>query len=353
MSTRNALIPVALFILLWTPSVLAQEEFQTPDDGRVDLATDKGLQFLADTQLPDGSWPTNCGPSTGIASVAVLAFMAKGNVPGQGPYGETLNRGIRFVLSQTQPTGVLCAKGVKSAPMYNHGMSTLMLAEALGMCDADLASEIRPVLSRAVKLILKAQGMQKRDPAHLGGWRYDPSSSDSDISCTGWQLLSLRAARECGADVPKEAIDAAVDYVKRSAASGGGFHYQATDTWGSNRARAGTGILSLEICSRHQEPEALAAAKFLVEHPPRWDPELHDFFYYSAYYCSQAMFQMGARYWDIERPRLEAILLSVQRPDGSWPMCDAGEQLGGPTYYTSMAVLTLSVKYHYLPIYQR
>ena len=352
MSTRTALILVGLFSLLWTPSVLAQEEPQTPDDGRVDLATDKGLQFLAATQLPDGSWPTNCGPSTGITSVAVLAFMAKGNVPGQGPYGETLNRGIRFVLSQAQPTGVLCAKNAQSAAMYNHGMSTLMLSESLGMCDADLASEIRPILSRAVKLTLKAQGIQKNNPAHVGGWRYDPASADSDLSCTGWQLLSLRAARECGADVPKEAIDAAVDYIKRSA-GGGGFRYQATDTWGSSRSLSGTGILSLEICSRHQEPEALTAGNFLVEHPPLWDPAEGRFFYYSAYYCSQAMFQLGSRYWDIERPRLEAILISVQRPDGSWPICDNVEQLGGPTYYTSMAVLTLSVKYHYLPIYQR
>ena len=354
---------VALTLALLLPVALvarAQELPATPDEGRVDLATDKGLQYLAATQLPDGSWPlTGLGPSTGVTSVAVLAFMAKGNIPGQGPYGETVNRGIRYILSQAMDSGLIVARGGTSGPMYNHGMSTLMLSQALGMCDQDLAAQIRPVLSRGIALTLKSQALPRKDPQHTGGWRYNPSSDDADISCTGWQLLSLRAAKDCGADVPKAAIDAAVEYIKRSASPGGGFSYQAGTTVAayarSNRARAGTGIVSLEICSRHLEPEAVAAANYLVDHAPQFpaNDEANLAFYYAAYYCSQAMFQMGDRYWQIERPRMEALLLSIQRPDGSWPSADWTDQGAGPVYCTAMSILSLSVKYHYLPIYQR
>jgi len=352
MALRSLCLTTLLFLTLCAAPLCAQDAARTDDDGRVDLATDKGLLFLAGTQLPDGSWPTECGRSPGITAVAVLAFMAKGHVPGQGPYGENIERGIRYVLSEAQDNGLLAARSSKGGPMYNHGMSTLMLSQAIGMCDDELSARVRPVLVNAIKLTLQAQQIEKREAAQKGGWRYDPRSNDSDISCTGWQLLSLRAAKNCGADVPKAAIDDAVEYVKRSAVKGGGFAYQP-GSGGSNRARAATGILSLEICSRHEEPEALAAADFLLANPPKWDPKQHDFFYYSAYYCSQAMFQMGGRYWEIERPRMEALLLSVQNPDGSWPPADEGEKLGGPAYYTAMAVLSLSVKYHYLPIFQR
>ena len=52
--------------------------------------------------------------------------------------------------------------------------------------------------------------------------------------------------------------------------------------------------------------------------------------------------------------KLNAILLPKQRQNGSWEPGSGGqEQAAGSVYSTSLAVLMLSVKYHYLPIYQR
>jgi hypothetical protein len=87
-----------------------------------------------------------------------------------------------------------------------------------------------------------------------------------------------------------------------------------------------------------------------MRNPPKWPEE---FFYYGVYYCSQGMFQMGDKYWEFYRPRLEARLLALQQDDGSWPMPTGGESRGGIAYSTAMSVLALSVNYHYLPIYQR
>ena len=69
-----------------------------------------------------------------------------------------------------------------------------------------------------MKLIVKSQNKE-------GGWRYLPKPGDADLSVTVTQLMALAAARDAGVDVPKEAIDRAIDYVKKSQNSDGGFRY--------------------------------------------------------------------------------------------------------------------------------
>jgi len=324
---------------------------QAEDDKRVDRATDKALEYLARMQRPDGSWPGKTyNKNSAIAGLAVMAFMAKGHIPGEGRYGEHINRGIDYVLGTSDAkTGYLVATGSAShGGMYSHGICTLMLAEAVGMTNGEREKKIRVALEKAVTLILDAQKIKRNNRRQQGGWRYNNRSKDSDISVTGWQLLSLRAAKNAGADVPVTAITDAVRYVKNSAAKGGGFAYQPGG--GPNRSRTGVGILCLEICGQHHAPESVAAAEYLMRTPPRWPDE---WFYYAVYYGSQGMFQMGGRYWAFYQPRLEALLLSLQEDDGSWPNDKGGEARAGNIYSTSMAVLALSVKYHYLPIYQR
>ena len=105
------------------------------------------------------------------------------------------------------------------------------------MADVEYSDELRERLARAVALIIQAQRVGKNE-RHKGGWRYHTYSTDSDISCTGWQLMSLRAAKNCGCDVPVSAIREAVGYIRICESRGGGFGYQA---YGSpNVARSGT-----------------------------------------------------------------------------------------------------------------
>jgi len=47
------------------------------------------------------------------------------------------------------------------------------------------------------------------------------------------------------------------------------------------------------------------------------------------------------------------MLLEKQSADGSWLAENGSEREQGAVYSTSMSVLSLSVKYHYLPIYQK
>lgn len=348
----NARARAALLALLVVPiSTLRAQDLPAPRAASpaADMAVKRGLEHLKRSQKSDGAWESGgFGRATSVTSLAVMAFLATGHVPGEpGPYREVVERGIRYVLSHQRDDGMLVSNA-SHGPMYCHGISTLMLAEVVGMStDGALADQARASLTKAVKLILMSQNLAK-GPEHAGGWRYQPTSRDSDISVSGWQLMALRAAKSAGLSVPSENIDRAVAYLKKCAAPGGGFAYQPGQ--GPNNPRTGTGVLALEICGEHLTPEAVAGAEYLVKNPPHWSSA---YFFYEVYYCSQAMFQLGDKYFLNYYPKLVQILLDHQEKDGSWLSGDGNDRSGGRNYCTATAILALAVEYRYLPIYQR
>ncbi len=351
-SRRVLLLSVGLALLAHVPARgqdLPDLTKLPPINPKAEAAIKKALDFLKTKQRPDGAWEASFGEATSISSLAVMSYLACGHEPGTpGPYRETIEKGIRFVLKSQKPNGLLVAR-TANGPMYCHGISTLMLAEVVGMTtDPALASECRAALVKAVELILKAQDI-KKDANQTGGWRYQPTSADSDISVTGWQIMALCAAKSVGCAVPAENIDRAVAFLKRCAVkNGGGFAYQPGGA--PNNSRTGVGMLALELCGTHHTPEALAGSEYLRKHPPKWAEQ---YFFYEVYYVPQALFQVGDEAFRDYYPRLVLILLEHQDADGSWLSGDGNDRTGGHNYCTAMAVLALAVEYRYLPIYQR
>jgi hypothetical protein len=330
--------------LLANSSTLRADE----ETDKVDNSIARALDFIKSEQLPNGGWRADAhGESSGITSLAIMAFMAAGHTPGEGPYGETINKGIRWVLDHQEPNGMLIAKR-SHGPMYDHGIATLMLAECYGMVSKDDAPQVKKALEKAIRLILESQVVNK-DRRHEGGWRYQVDSRDSDLSVTGWQVLALRAAKDIGCDVPAEAIDAAVDYVRNCATPDNkGFGYQPGS--GATPTLTGTGITCLEVCGKHESREATGGAKALLENQLRHDSQ---YFYYGVYYTGVGMFKMGGDYADKMHARLCNLLIETQDPAGSWSPRHGGEREAGKVYATSMSVLGLAIEYRYLPIYQR
>src|SRR5207244_1364994 len=239
----------------------------------------------------------------------IMAFLSAGHVPGEGKYGDTVARGVDWVLQQQHANGLIAPGGHQE--MYHHGICTLMLAEVAGMTDGKQADEIRRKLVKAVQVILIAQ---RTSGQHRGGWRYTVAGNDGDISVTGWQIMALRAAKNLGCDVPAEVIDNAVKFIKSCQdKNSGGFCY----TPGGNLTVpcTGTSILALELCGKetHRSPEVLQAGAFLIKEQnlPRWGGTA--FFFYSLYYCSQATFQLGGNYREVFRPKLYDVLLRNQK----------------------------------------
>ncbi len=318
---------------------------------RVERSVNRGLDYLAATLNDDGSYPENHGRTTAIPSLAGMAFLSAGHLPGEGRHGDAINRMIDYVLGQAgeakigSQTYSAYYGSAHNGRMYAHAIATLFLSEVSGMVDPERQQRIDEQLPDAIRLLLDAQAVQK-DRNHAGGWRYQPHSTDSDMSCSGWALMALRSARLNGAPVPDAAIERAVAYVKgKHDPNQGSFGYQ--DGRSNAITLTGAGILCLELCGRHAEPESLRAVEYLR----RSFRELtnHQRRLYGLYYTSQGLFQIGGDVWLDFQNWMYNTWIARQREDGSW---SHGEENSVP-YQTALCVLAFTVPYRQLPIYQR
>ena len=236
-----------------------------------------------------------------------------------------------------------------------------MLTEMLGMGTSDEQDKLlHERCQKAIDLILSSQ-KEKKSVHQQGGWRYTPNSHDSDLSATVWQLMALRSAKNDGMQVPASSIRDAVDYLKRSYSSPlnrdglpntdkpGGFCYQPGRRRGTYTMTA-AGLLAMQVCGEYESPLVEGAADWLLARPPKWKER---FCMYGTYYYAQGMYQKGGKHAETAAKLVQKMLLEKQQGDGSWQAANGEEKNAGRVYATSLAVLSLSVKYHYLPIYQK
>ena len=346
--TRNPIVTVILMAgLLLTTSVPIQAQepalpsLVSPEDTFVELTPEseaaiaRGLQYLRDTQNPNGSWNSHYGENMGITALALMAFIATGHVPGQGEYADTLDRGLDFVMAHAMPSGLIHNRqGASHGPMYEHGLATLLLAEVYGMTERE---GLARAIQAAVRVIVHAQNEE-------GGWRYQPRVQDADVSVTVMQIVALRAAKNVGFMVPEETIHRAMEYVRSCAHSSGGFTYQSHGTT-PGYARTGAGVCSLQVGGDYYSDEVERGLDYLMANIGR-DSEEH--YYYGMYYAAQAVYQAkDERRWEEWFPVVRDQMLLRQIENGSWVSDE------GAVYGTSMALLVLAVPYRYLPIYQR
>jgi len=323
-------------------------------------AVRRGLEFLSKEQNPDGSWHadvgfklrngyevttpvseqrTSGGGHVGVSALACMSFMAGGNLPGRGRYGEQIERGLEYVLRCVKEDGYITDNGTR---MYSHAFATLFLAEIYGMTHR---KDVRQKLQMAIDLIVKSQN-------ELGSWRYLPFAPDSDMSITVCQIMALRAARNIGIRVPRSTVDRAVEYVRKSAYTSGrhsgGFMYQRRFDRRTSFALTAAGITTLHNAGVYSDELIEDGLEYLMQEFDNVSrfPD-HYFYFYGHYYAVQAMYTAGQRYWEWYWPRIQSELIRSQRPDGSWRNNVA------PALGAAIATLILQIPNQYLPIFQR
>lgn len=340
-------------------------------------AVERGLAWLAATQERDGSeagsWIAKIGYKlnigyeftasdkghVGVTSLACMAFLAGGHLPGRGAYGQNVEDGLKFVLSSVQADGYVTHAGSR---MYSHAFATLFLAEVYGMTHS---SDIKGKLQLAVDFIVNSQNAQ-------GGWRYEPYAVESDMSIVVCQVMALRAARNIGIRVPKSVIDRAAKYVVDSAVTQeslaryypgafnyrnevGSFHYQKQDGSRSSFPLTAAGVAALYGAGVYSDQSIDDGIRYLRGNLQLFNEREgrgrkgHYFFWYGHYYGVQAMYTAGAENWESYFTIVRDELLRMQDSDGSWPNHDGP----GPPFSTAMAVLILEIPFRFLPIFQR
>lgn len=341
--------------------------------GRVERSVDAGLEWLASQQAEDGSFPSNPVGQPAVTSLAVMAFLSRGHLPGDGRYGRQLDRAIDFVLEQQSRRGYFSLLQVAPPSahlrppqtlLYNHCIAGLMLGEVYGMTSGERSRRIEEALAKALVFSRSVQTRKKQHPDEVGGWRYaypDSPDANSDLSVTGWALMFYRSARNAEFEVPKQYFDEGLDFVERCFVADpadreeGIFGYRPTTVQRDARpslANSGSAILTLILGGRHESERVRTGIDWFVT---REFPAAHKtaYFYLACYYSSQAMAQVGGTTWNRLYPQIVERLVGEQTANGSWPPGRGSEISFGSCYSTSLAILALTPPYQLLPIYQR
>lgn len=330
-------------------------------------AVDRGLGWLVTRQQPGGGWLGDVGHKqgdsylvfhttreqvgagtahVGVSALAGLAFLAAGHLPDRGEHGATVRRALDYVLARTEENGFVTDSGTR---MYSHAFATLFLAQALGTVRDE---RLKAALERAVHLIVDCQNAQ-------GAWRYNAFTQDADLSVTVCQLQGLRAARNVGIRVPRETIDLAVDYVRRSRIPRGydknlfSYKIRGRGAYEKNREYAvnAAALTSLFSAGVHDPELYEPVLEFLTDEYPRLAAAYSDhyFYWYGNFYACQAFFQAGGEPFRRWFERASRDLLALQGTDGRW-INSVGP---GDEFSTAVACLILSIPQQYLPIFQR
>ena len=345
---------------------------------QVDNSVKRGLAWLISQQNKDGAFETIELGQPGVTSFCLMAFLAQGESPADGKYQQQLAAAVGFIADQQKRNGLIATaapnttriprvvqKAVGSSSVYNHAISALALCEVYGQCKPEQAERLTPVIEKAIAATLE---MQRWGPKHIqdvGGWRYldlRNRDEDSDLSIAGWHLTFLRSAKNAGFEVPDESIDAAVKYVENCFNKKRQVHaYIGRRRDACTRAMAGAGVLAMAHAGKYGSKETLASGEWILKH------DFHDYnddtpiygavqseeqYHYACLLCTQAMFQLGGKFWEQFFPPLVDTLLANQQPNGAWPPETAEPQFGN-CYSTSLCVLSLSVPNQILPIFQR
>jgi len=307
-----------------------------------EAAVVKALEWLTRRQDADGSWGPNPIPLTGLG---LLTFLAHGETTASEPYGTTVEKAIRYLVSRQGPDGRFGATDTQAGP-YVHGIAAYAISEAYGLTRIPAR---KPVMEKATQVIL--DGQQAR-----GGWDYKYGKGGRrDTSVAGWQIQALKSAYIAGAENPglKEALEkAAADLKAVQNPETGRFGY--TERAGGSDGCTGIGVLCLQLLGQGGEESVKKGLQALRDTGLSWAAQEHEEGWplYEWYYITQAKFHQGGQAWAGWNSAFARLYIKQQNEDGSWDPPARAEQSQGPVYSTTLAALTLQVYYRFLPTYK-
>ena len=327
----------------------------------------KGLNWLKEMQDSDGGWGLKDeGKIYGrgylhrdaMTGMAILSYLGHCELQDSPEFGPAVKKGIDF-LSSTPPDklAVYSESGKFNGlngnsthgGAYSHAIRTYALCEAYTMTKIP---KLKEFAQRASKVIIDGQHPN-------GGWAYKYGLGEGahvDLSVTGWCVQALKAAALTGISNIEgldEAMDKAVDYVKKSQDSSGRFQYLLSGHGGHSirGSLTGTGVLCLQIWKNAKSKEAEHGLEYIIANRLEEDWDKVDIYewYYHAQACFQSTGVMSSRYWRAWNKSFQRVVVGAQKEDGHWSY---GLHFHGDTdiYCTTLSVLMLEVYYRFAPM---
>ncbi|MDP6467249.1 MAG: hypothetical protein QF918_05900 [Pirellulaceae bacterium] len=331
---------------------------QRRDASSIDLDPQNvsALQWLAEHQLPDGSWNfdhrtgpcggrcdgagTATGATNAATAMALLPFLSLGQSHQRGEYQQTVGRGVAYLVSKAKHDKNGTSFHERQGTMYSHGLATIVLCEAYGLTGD---KQLKDVCQSALGFIDYAQ-----DPVG-GGWRYSPRQP-GDTSVSGWHVSALKSGQLAGLTVPdKTLIGASRFFDSVQSDAGAKFGYT---TPGARRSTTAIGLMSRIHLGGKRDHEAWQRG---IDYIQKIGPSPSDLYF--NFHATQAISQHGGEPWTKWQKSVGDLLHKTQAIDGhatgSWHTGnDHSTSRGGRLYCTSLATLILAIHHRKLGISQ-
>lgn len=315
---------------------------RSPEVRRV---TERGLEWLANTQSRLGHWTANDGRyAAAMTALAGTALLCEGSTTTQGRYAPQIRRAVDYLTSHSRPNGLIGDPARDDRYTYGHGFSMLFLSQILGEEeDAVRREELVDVLTRAVVFTGRAQ-------TEAGGWGYVSAKDGHGFdegSTTITQVQGLRGCRNAGIPVPSEIIDRAVEYIRKCTLPDGGVQYNSRGG-GGRPAITAAAVACLFNAGDYDDEYVPKLMDYCEKNLGNISSRGFGHWHYAHYYYSQVLYREGGEKWGDYFDEIAARLVSEAGADGSW-----NQGYIGPVYTTAMNLTILQLDSAALPIYQR
>ena len=326
----------------------------------------KSLRWLKKQQNKDGSWggaPHNY--KCAMTGMALLSYLAHCETPLSEEFGETVLKGISFLVDQGMKNPVLSLVPQRNEVSYDHAVATYALCEAYTFCkqmDIPSISNLEKVVIKAVDKIVDNQNTD-------GGWAYNyntKAGAHTDLSVTGWNVQALKAAEHGGIRPSKGEIRTvlrkAAAYCRKCGKPDGLFTYmqEGREDAAARPSLVGVGVLSLQMCGNGSDSAARKGLDWIKNNVKtlQWGQgsgtENVKSNLYMHYYCVQAAMNRGGDVWTSYNKAFRDAVLSGQNADGSFRKNDVGYVSGMSNkseniYRQCLATLMLETYYRFLP----
>ncbi|MEM6675961.1 MAG: hypothetical protein AAF726_24140 [Planctomycetota bacterium] len=288
----------------------------------------------------------------GVSGLALLALMADGSTRTKGLHAETIGRGLDWLRGQQDAESGLIGQRVGHYFVYDHGIASLALVEALSF---ETSKEAREAAQNAMNFIARA-----RNP--YGVWRYEvPPNGDNDTSVSTWMTLATVAGKEAGLKVDREALISAINWFDEMTDPGTG-RCGYTET-GSTSSRvpgqndqfptdlsetltAAALLCRIEIGQQPRENQVMIShVRLLLRSLPDAPPEQIDDALWILY-GMRATSRLGGRPWSRWQETFVPTIVRSQAKDGpaagSWDPTDAWGFSMGRVGTTALMAWTLA-----------
>ncbi len=329
-----------------------------------EAAVKQGLEWLAKKQNTDGSWGAE--HKGGMTGLALLAYLGHCETPESLKYGETVLKGITYLIDlgrnqkQEQFAGIFSPRPQVVSSTYEHGIATYALGEMYSF--AKLGTKELPGLregfEKGVKIIIEKQNANG-SWIYKEGIGYDPNGGN-DLSVTGWQYQALKAAKHTNLNITglAKSVNKVEKYLESMQTPDGGFGNADRGAGYNQWNLTGTALLGLQTLGGSNTGPVNKGIRWLMEEtrkePLSWNKEAS---LYAWYYNTQAMFQKGGEAWKLWNEQFQKELLANQLPEGNYkPEGGAGAGSASAAgadadlYRTTLCTLMLEVYYRYLKV---